>query len=233
VKPIPSQKASTPFRSDRGQHLVADCGNIAVGVVLIFGRQGVRAEEGRRHPHRAMLAQRATCTQHLCFVIGAQAVAGLDLHRGHAFGHQRVEPGKRARHQPGFVRVARRPHRRYDPATAAGNLLIGCARQPQFEFMRAVAAVNQVGVAIDQPRRDPAALAGHRLRRVERGRVGPRPGMDDRAVRRGDAPTLDHAQPGARQGRQPCVGPERIAAQDKFHSLKSCYALLARMRRDV
>ena len=42
-----------------------------------------------------------------------------------------------------------------------GHLFISGAGEPELEFVRPVAPVNEVGVAIDQGRRDPAALAIH------------------------------------------------------------------------
>jgi hypothetical protein len=54
----------------------------------------------------------------------------------------------------------RRFHGRDDAAAGARDLLIARAGQPLFEFAGAVAAIDQMGMAIDQARRDPAAPSG-------------------------------------------------------------------------
>jgi hypothetical protein len=47
---------------------------------------------------------------------------------------------------------ARGSHGRADAAAGARDLLVARALQPQLELGRALAAVDQVGVAVDQPR---------------------------------------------------------------------------------
>ena len=54
---------------------------------------------------------------------------------------------------------ARRLDRGDDAAAGARDLLVARAGQPHLELVGAVAAIDQVGVAVDQARRDPAAVA--------------------------------------------------------------------------
>ena len=72
-----------------------------------------------------------------------------------------------------FTRRARRPHRREDSAAGPGNLVVARAAQAELELVRAIAGVDQVGMAVDQPRSDPAAGAVDALGRLEIRRVHP------------------------------------------------------------
>ncbi len=130
----------------------------------------------------ARFAQRHCRAEHLQFVIERQAVTRLDLDRGGTLGDQRVEAGQRAGDQIGLARGASRGHGRADAAAGPGDLLIGRAVEPHLELPGAVAGMDQMGVAVDQARRDPAARAVDRLRRVEGRRVGGGAGIDDPAV---------------------------------------------------
>ena len=58
-----------------------------------------------------------------------------------------------------FARGAGRADGGKNAAAFASDLFIRSAGEPQLEFARSVAAVNEVGVAIDQGGRDPAAFA--------------------------------------------------------------------------
>ncbi len=108
------------------------------------------AEEGRFDADVAMPGECARGAQHLELVVGRQAVTRLDLDRRDAFGDQGVETGERARDQLGLAGLARRAHRRDDAAAGAGDLFVTGARKPHRPLVGAVAAVDEVGVAIDQ-----------------------------------------------------------------------------------
>ena len=59
-----------------------------------------------------------------------------------------------------FARRARRLHRREDAAARLGDLGIGDAIEPHLEFGGAIAAIDEMGVAIDEARGEqpPAAV---------------------------------------------------------------------------
>jgi Asp/Glu/hydantoin racemase len=76
--------------------------------------------------------------------------------------------------QRAFARLARGAHGRDDAAAGARDLVVACAGQPELELVRPIAAIDDVGVAIDQARRDPATLAVDSLGGVETRRVGRR-----------------------------------------------------------
>ena len=123
-----------------------------------------------------------------------EPVARLDLDRGDALGHQRGEPPVGAGEQLGLARRARRLDGGEDAAAGARDLLIARALQAQLELMGAVAAIDEMGVAIDQARRDPAPAAIDRLARP-RMRAPPRaaPTQTMRPSRAAIDPVLDRA----------------------------------------
>ena len=101
---------------------------------------------------------------------------------------------------------------RDDAAAGPGDLLVGRAGQPHLEFVGAVAGIDEMGVAVDQAGRDPAAFAidGLGALRERCRQLGLRAGIDDPPVARGDRAVLDDAE--ARralgQGRQARIAPE-------------------------
>src|SRR3954449_2462037 len=81
--------------------------------------------------------------------------------------------------------------------------------------MRAVAAIDQVSMTIDEARRDPAPLAIDPLRRVDIDRkFRRRTGIGDAAIARGNHALLDQPEPRQRlaQGREPRIVPDPIEA---------------------
>ena len=147
----------------------------------------------------------------LGFVGKIEAVTGFDLDRRHPLGEQRVEAGERAGDQLGFAGGARGLHGRYDAAAGARDILVARALEPQFEFVCSVPAVNEVGVAVDQPGRDPPAVAVDPFRGIEGRRVGGGAGIGDRPVAAGDHAVLDVAQPLTRHRREARIVPEAVA----------------------
>ena len=145
--------------------------------------------------------------------LGVEAIAGLDLDGGRALADQRVQPRQRAGDEFGFARVARGGHGRDDTAARARDFFIARALQAQLEFVRAVAAIDEMGVAIDQAGRDPAAFAIDPLDRVRiRRKIRLRAGIDNAAIARRDHAMLDLAEigtVGAHRG-EPGVMPDPV-----------------------
>ena len=100
-----------------------------------------------RHPAR--FTQLSRGAKHFQLGVERQSIAGFDLYGCHALGDQGIEPGESGVHQLVLAGRACRLHCREYAAARAGNLFIACARQAQFKFMRAVASVDEVRVAID------------------------------------------------------------------------------------
>ncbi|HRD29689.1 MAG TPA: hypothetical protein PLO65_15415 [Caulobacter sp.] len=178
-------------------------------MVLVF-RHGVQAEEAGHHPRVAVeIAGRA---QHLQLGLEVQAVAGLDLKGRDALGDEGRQPPAGGLDQPGLGRRARGRHGRADTAAGQGDLLVGRAVQPRLVLADAVAAEHQVRVAVDQARRDPAAVQPRHAGRLDLRQITPRADPQDPAVLHGDRRVLDRAigRAAGRHGRGAAVGDEKV-----------------------
>jgi hypothetical protein len=164
-----------PLLCHGGKHRVADEIEIAVAVVPEFRRQGMSTQIAGHHIHRPPLPERAGDAEHLDLGVLVEAVPRLDLDGGYALGQQRVEPLESRGRQVSLRRGPRGAHRRGDAAPGPGDLGIGDARQPLLEFIGPAAAIDQVGVAIDEPRggEAPLAIQGLVTRRSLKARANP------------------------------------------------------------
>ena len=153
----------------------------------------MRGEQRRADRDRPALGEAPRDAERLSLGGVVKAVAGLDFDRGHAFGDQGVEAPQGRAEQVLLARPARRPHGREDAAAAAGDLFVGCAREPHLELARPVAGVDEMGMAVDQPRRDPAAptIDDAGAGAPGGGHVFLRAGEDDAAVPRGQGAVVD------------------------------------------
>ena len=213
---MPSQKPSTasarPCAAIAGSispatlAMKASLSPLASGGSAWAPRKVVRTETGRS------LAEPPRGAKRLFFIVEVEAVARLDLDRRDAFGDQRVEPRQRLAHELVLARRTQRLDRRDDAAACPRHFLVGRAGQPHLELVGAVAGMDEMGVAIDQARRDPAAFAVDDLRTGRRGRGKVRfgTGIGDFAAACGDGAALDDAQAGQAGGkrRKPGVAPD-------------------------
>ena len=201
---------------DGRDHLEADEVDVTIGVARELGRQSVGAKEGRDDADVPQLAQAARGAKRLQFMLKREAVAGLDLDGGDALGDQGVEAGQGLGDKLVFGGCARGGHGGNDATPGAGNLFVARALQPQFELMGAVAAVDQVGVGIDQARGDPAALAIDGVGSVELGGLGLWAGVEDPAVLGDNDAVIDFAEPRPIQHerRETGIAPKAIAAHE-------------------
>src|SRR5262249_56048150 len=95
-----------------------------------------------------------------------------------------------------LARRARRGDRGTDSAAGAGDLLVSGAAEAQLELVRAVAAIDEMRVAIDEARGHPAAGEVVHLARDAAGIAGQirhRPEPGDAAVLDGECRALDRA----------------------------------------
>ena len=141
-----------------GQDLIDHKIDIGRATVGVFRREGVKAEEGRADAHPARLLEAPGDAQHTQFALGIEAIARLDLEGGDAAGDQGLQPIQRPFGQGRVAGLAGRADRRGDAAPLPRDLRIGHAGQAAFVLARAVAAEHQMGVAVDQAGRDPAAV---------------------------------------------------------------------------
>ena len=198
---------------DRGQRGFDEKVDVGVGATGKLGRHVVGAEERGCDPDRVALTELARDAQHLRFDLDIKAIAGLDLDRGYAFGHEPAQALRRSGEEILRARRARRPHRRQDAALGC-DCRLGGALEAHLEIAAAIAGEDNVGVAIDQARRDPAAL-----RRVDRvrdplrmvGESGLRTHPGNAATPDADRPTLDRAvwHPARHRG-EVRIDPDRV-----------------------
>ncbi len=132
-----------------GDDRLADQVDIAIGIALIFGRDGVGGEQGGADVDVACFAEAARGAKHLELVVEGEAIARLDLDRGHTLRDQLIESGQGAGDQLVFARGASRGDGGENAAAGAGDLLIGRAFEPRLELPGAVAGMDEMGVAID------------------------------------------------------------------------------------
>ncbi len=126
--------------------------------------------------HRELAPEAAGDAQHLELVLAGQAIAGLDLDGGDPLGHQPRETATGGVEQLRLRSRPRRCHRRAYTAAGARNFLIARSLQAPLELAGAVAAEDDMGMAIDQARRDPEPgtidhLGGEGLGPVRQGRA--------------------------------------------------------------
>ena len=140
-------------RGQHAEHLV----HIGVALAGKFGRQGVGAQKSGAHGHRVVGAQGARHLQAFALVLKRQAVARFDLKGGHALGQQVAQAPRGAGLKFWRAGSPRGAHGGRNAAALAGDFFVAHALQALLKFCCAVAAIDQVRVAINQPRRDERA----------------------------------------------------------------------------
>ena len=123
----------------------------------------MRAEEAGDHVDVALAREAPRGAQHPHLSLALEPIARLDLDGGDAFREQAIEAGQAHAHEIVLARSPRRLHGGDDAAARPRDVLVGGAGKAQFEFVRPVSGIDQVGVAIDQAGRDPAAVQATRL----------------------------------------------------------------------
>ena len=157
-----------------------DIGGVAA---LVFRRCCVGGKPGGLDPDGTKRGKASRCPQHLQLGLDIEAIAGLDLDGGDAFGHQGVEARQRGLDQLILAQRIRGRYGRDNAASGARDFLVGRALQPHLEFLRAAAAIDEMGMAVDQRRgyQPSAAIdlfeTGAAFRQTSLGT-----GMDDAAI---------------------------------------------------
>src|SRR5262249_37403647 len=108
-----------------------------------------------------------------------------------------------------------RGYRRNDAAAGARDLLITRALETELELMRTVAAIDEMGVTVDEAGRNPASLAIDPIDRVGIDReIRLRARINDMTIARGDQTALDLAEIGTigPQGCEPGIVPDPVEA---------------------
>ena len=131
-----------------GEHLGDDM--VDVGVGRGAGGGGVGGEEAGLDGDGAVSGEGAGGAEHAELGFGFEAVTGFDLDGGDAFGEEGVEAGEGGGDETGLIEGAGGADGAEDAAAFAGDLFVGDALEAAFEFLGAVATVNEVGVAVDE-----------------------------------------------------------------------------------
>ena len=156
----------------RRQHFRADQVDVGILAAGKFGRNRMRAEEGGAHVDPRFLANSTCHPQHLEFVFQTQSIPGLDFQGGYAIGDQRACARHGCSQQRIVIQGAGLAYRRCNASACAGDGFITCPLQAQIEFVRAVSAKHQMGVAVDQSRCEQSPPRGFDPRRQGLWRVG-------------------------------------------------------------
>jgi hypothetical protein len=206
-----------PFGGEGREHVVGDHLDVGIGVAVGFGRQGVGSEERGLHRDGAHFGKLAGNPERLAFVLQVEAVAGLHLDGGDAFGNEVVETGKGLVQKVGFAGGAESSDRRDDASALEGDFLVRGSSEAEFELSGPIACPNQVGVAIDQTRGDePAVAVGHGDQVLDHGwrEIDLGAGVGDTTVEDGDGTALDHAETGqiGADSDEVCVAPEMVGS---------------------
>jgi hypothetical protein len=114
-------------------------------------------QPGGLDAHRANMCKRLGRSQHLEFGVDGQAIARLDFHGAHAFGQESVEARQALGDEFLYGCIAGCAHGRYDAATSSRDLCIGGTLKAHLEFDGAIAAVDEMGVTVDERRGNEAA----------------------------------------------------------------------------
>ena len=130
----------------------------------------MRGEQCRAHVHAELPPERARDRELLQLRLALETVAGLDLDGGRALVGDRSQARSAGVGERGCVRRPRRAHRRQDAAALVRDLRVRRAAQASLEFACAIAGVDEVSVAVDQPRRRPRPAEVVPLRRRRAGR---------------------------------------------------------------
>lgn len=160
-------------------------------------------------------AERAGCPQHFQLIGQRQAVAGLDFYRGDTVGAQALQARCGEGNQLGLGGGAGGRHGGENAAAGLGGFRIADTAETRLELGAAVAGEDQVRVAVDQARGEPAAadivVLGGRAGEVS-GQIGTPADPQDAAVGNGHGAVRDCAiGAGARSHRGDTTAlPDRI-----------------------
>ena len=155
----------------------------------------MRAEEGRADRDVALIGEVARDAERFAFGGEIEPIAGFDFDRAYALGDQGVETLQRRARKLVLACGAGRAHGGENAAAFARDLFVACARKPHLEFVRPVAAVDEMGVAVDEGGRDPAAFAiDAPLSGMRRRKLALRACESDTSVAGGDRAGLDDSK---------------------------------------
>jgi hypothetical protein len=167
------------------------------------------AEEAGADLDGAQGREAAGGAEHVELGVPVEAIAGLDLHGRDSVGEERVEAGERGLDEVLHRSRAGGADGGQDAAAGLGDLLVGGPVQAGLELSRAVAGMDEMGVAVDQRGRDEAAVEAAGLQRAVLGReVGQGAGPEDVVAVQHEGGVRDRPGRGGVHGGEMEVGQE-------------------------
>lgn len=183
-----------PFFEHR-QHRLADEIGVALRVVFVFGRDGVRAEERDGKIERTLIVEREQGFEQAQFGRGLQSVARFRFDGGCAVREHTQKTRARLRDQRFDGSHPRRADGGEDAAAFSQNLQVGLARHLHLELVGAVAAPNDVRVRVHEAGHQHAsARVEGRLIGVGGFHFGCRPNRDDLFIAHHNRAVFDDAE---------------------------------------
>ncbi|MOA11370.1 N-formimino-L-glutamate deiminase [compost metagenome] len=128
----------------------------------------MRRQQRRADLDRIVLRKLLRHAQHFRFGLVIQTVTGFDLKRGDALLHQALQPLLRQRQQRFRRACARRRDRGVNSAALRTDRLIRNAIKTQLPLAGAVAAKHQMGMTVNQARRDQPPFKVNLIRMIYR-----------------------------------------------------------------
>ena len=152
-----ARRVGFPPLLEQGEHCVADNVGVALRVVLVFGRDGVRAEEGDGQVERAFVFEREQGFEQAQFGGGLQAVTRLGFGGGGAVREHAEQARTGLRDERLDAGLARRADSGEDAAARGQDVEIGRARHLHLELVGAVARPDDVRVRVHEAGHDDTA----------------------------------------------------------------------------
>ena len=162
-------RISQPLFRHRGQHLAANQLDVVIAPATVLCGHGVGAQECGLYGDAGRVLQCPGNAQQPQFTVQIETITGFDLDRRNPFLFQRQQPTQGLRCQVLVSGSAGRINGRHDASAGPRNILVTCALKPLFELRCTIAGKYQVGMAVDQCRRQPLPTE-----RTGRGSVGRR-----------------------------------------------------------
>ena len=218
-----------------GHHVRQNQIDVGVRPPPKLGRHRVRGKKRGPDRQAGMPAETPGNLQHPEFRVRIEAIAGLDLDRGRAFGGEGPQSMER-----GVVELVlrRRPGRadsRHDAAAGIGDVLVARSAEACLELRPPISSEDQVGVAIDEAGSDPSAIQGALLSGLARRQPGTRTDPGDRPAGDRQRAVLDRpvGDDTVTHRRDARVGQQQVPTVHRNRSCPVVHAIARRHRQAV
>ena len=221
----PARRVRLPPFLEHGQHRLANEIRVALRIIFVLGRDGVRTEEGNGKVERTLVVEGEQGFEQAQFGGGLQAVARFGFDSGRAVPEHPQQARAGLRHERFNGGRARLLDRGDDAASCGQDFEIGFACHLHLEFAGAVASPDDVRVRVDKTRhQDAVACIESRFVRIGSLEFRRRADRDDLFVAYDDCAVFDDAKraEGMSALRTACQGEELGGGVDE-HGLVSSF----------